>query len=241
MNRVAWDARGGWAPAMALLAVLAASGCQPEPPSGPPPKSASTTQIEAAAPADMAAGVTLAPVLRWKLPPALSSPDIVTVHVFEVGRVEDPRTAAGEKEIALAAGLAGQTELNLFSPPAGCVLTGDLSDRKTRQLAPDTWYHWHIRAVLLSDVSATGDFYFRTRAETGPALDTDLVDVLLVSRGNNKNAVIQEVSAATGLDFQKAKDLVDTAPVILRKGMPRRDAESFKRRLEQAGAIVELE
>jgi hypothetical protein len=105
------------------------------------------------------------PVFRWKLPPQLRSPNIVTFKLFEVGVAEDPRKAADqEKPVALVTGLAGtnSTEVDPFKPVSPAVLTGDIQDMK--QLAPNVWYHWRVRAV--SDLGvATADFYFRTRVD----------------------------------------------------------------------------
>jgi hypothetical protein len=53
-------------------------------------------------------------------------------------------------------------QLDPFDPPAGCILTGDLADMK--QLAPNTWYRWTVRAVG-GNIGVEGTFHFRTRTE----------------------------------------------------------------------------
>lgn len=64
--------------------------------------------------------------------------------------------------------------------------------------------------------------------------------VVLVSAGTNKIAVIKEVRAATNLGLKEAKDLVDGAPKTLKENMPKSEAEDLKKKLEAAGATVEL-
>lgn len=64
--------------------------------------------------------------------------------------------------------------------------------------------------------------------------------VNLVDAGANKIGVIKEVRAATGLGLKEAKDLVDGAPKTVKEGMPKADAEELKKKLEAAGAKVEI-
>lgn len=65
-------------------------------------------------------------------------------------------------------------------------------------------------------------------------------DVVLASAGANKINVIKEVRAITGLGLKEAKDLVDGAPKPLKEGVSKADAEEMKKKLEAAGAQVEL-
>lgn len=65
-------------------------------------------------------------------------------------------------------------------------------------------------------------------------------DVVLTSAGANKINVIKEVRAITGLGLKEAKDLVDGAPKPLKEGVSKADAEEMKKKLEAAGAQVEL-
>lgn len=65
-------------------------------------------------------------------------------------------------------------------------------------------------------------------------------DVVLASAGGNKIAVIKEVRAITGLGLKEAKELVDGAPKALKEGVAKADAEEIKKKLEAAGASVEL-
>jgi large subunit ribosomal protein L7/L12 len=64
--------------------------------------------------------------------------------------------------------------------------------------------------------------------------------VFLASTGDKKINVIKEVRAITGLGLKEAKDLVEAAPKEVKGGVPKKDAEEFKKKLEAAGAKVEL-
>ena len=64
--------------------------------------------------------------------------------------------------------------------------------------------------------------------------------VMLVSAGDKKINVIKEVRAITGLGLKEAKDLVEAAPKEIKAGVAKKEAEEFKKKLEAAGAKVEL-
>jgi large subunit ribosomal protein L7/L12 len=64
--------------------------------------------------------------------------------------------------------------------------------------------------------------------------------VVLVNAGANKIAVIKEVRAITSLGLKEAKDLVDGAPKPVKEGVNKEEAEEMKKKLEAAGATVEL-
>ena len=64
--------------------------------------------------------------------------------------------------------------------------------------------------------------------------------VLLTSFGENKVNVIKAVREITGLGLKEAKDLVDGAPKPVKEGINKADAESAKKKLEDAGAKVEI-
>ena len=64
--------------------------------------------------------------------------------------------------------------------------------------------------------------------------------VVLTEAGSNKVAVIKAVREITGLGLKEAKDLVDGAPKPVKGGAPKADAEAAKKKLEEAGAKVEL-
>jgi len=65
-------------------------------------------------------------------------------------------------------------------------------------------------------------------------------DVVLKSFGDKKIQVIKEVRALTGFGLKEAKDLVEAAPKVVKEGLGKDDAESAKKQLEAAGAVVEL-
>lgn len=65
-------------------------------------------------------------------------------------------------------------------------------------------------------------------------------NLVLAEAGSNKVAVIKAVREITGLGLKEAKDLVDGAPKPVKEGMPKADAEAAKKKLEEAGAKVEL-
>ena len=65
-------------------------------------------------------------------------------------------------------------------------------------------------------------------------------DVVLAEVGANKMAVIKTVKEITGLGLKEAKDLVDNAPKTLKEAASKADADEMKKKLEEAGAKVEL-
>jgi len=64
--------------------------------------------------------------------------------------------------------------------------------------------------------------------------------LFLAAAGDKKINVIKEVRAITGLGLKEAKDLVEGAPKEIKSGVAKKDAEEFKKKLEAAGAKVEL-
>ena len=65
-------------------------------------------------------------------------------------------------------------------------------------------------------------------------------DIELSESGSNKIAVIKQVRTITGLGLKEAKDLVEGAPKEVKAGVPKKEAEEIKAKLEAAGAKVEL-
>ena len=70
--------------------------------------------------------------------------------------------------------------------------------------------------------------------------EKDEFDVILTAAGDKKINVIKEVRAITGLGLKEAKDLVDGAPKPVKEAAPKAEAEEIKKKLEDAGASVEL-
>jgi large subunit ribosomal protein L7/L12 len=77
-------------------------------------------------------------------------------------------------------------------------------------------------------------------APAAAAEEKDKFEVFLASAGEQKVAVMKVVKEVLGLGLKDAKDLVDAAPSSLKNDMKKADAEDFKKKLETAGAKVEL-
>jgi large subunit ribosomal protein L7/L12 len=79
------------------------------------------------------------------------------------------------------------------------------------------------------------------QAGAAPAAEEKSVfSVVLASAGASKIAVIKEVRTITNLGLKEAKDLVDAAPKAIKEGATKEEAEEIKKKLEAAGATVEL-
>jgi large subunit ribosomal protein L7/L12 len=77
--------------------------------------------------------------------------------------------------------------------------------------------------------------------EAAPAAAAqDSFDVVLVAAGEKKINVIKEVRAITALGLKEAKDLVEGAPKTVKEGCSKEEAAALKKKLEDAGATVEL-
>lgn len=72
------------------------------------------------------------------------------------------------------------------------------------------------------------------------AEEKDEFDVVLADVGSNKIAVIKEVRGLTGLGLKEAKELVESAPKAVKEGISKGEAEEIQKKLEEAGAKVEL-
>jgi large subunit ribosomal protein L7/L12 len=78
-------------------------------------------------------------------------------------------------------------------------------------------------------------------AAAAPAAEVKTTfDVVLTAAGANKIAVIKEVRGVTTLGLKEAKDLVEAAPKTVKEGVTKEEAEEVKKKLEAAGAKVEL-
>lgn len=76
--------------------------------------------------------------------------------------------------------------------------------------------------------------------EAAAAEEKDEFDVILAATGEKKINVIKEVRAITGLGLKEAKDLVEAAPKAVKEGVKKNEADEIKKKLEDAGATVEL-
>ncbi len=83
-------------------------------------------------------------------------------------------------------------------------------------------------------------------AAAGPAAEVAVAEeqtefnVILASFGSSKVPVIKAIREITGLGLKEAKDLVEGAPTAVKEGIPAAEAEELKKKLEEAGATVEI-
>lgn len=94
---------------------------------------------------------------------------------------------------------------------------------------------WGVSAAAPVAVAAAGG----AAPGAAAAEEKDEFDVVLADAGANKIAVIKEVRTITGLGLKEAKDLVEAGGVI-KEAAAKADAEEMKKKLEEAGAKVEL-
>ena len=94
---------------------------------------------------------------------------------------------------------------------------------------------WGVSAAAPVAVAAAGG------GDAGaPAEEKTEFDVILATIGEKKINVIKEVRAITGLGLKEAKDLVESAPKAIKEGATKTEADELKKKLEDAGATVEL-
>jgi large subunit ribosomal protein L7/L12 len=94
---------------------------------------------------------------------------------------------------------------------------------------------WGVSAAAPVAVAAAGGGAAAPAAE-----EKTEFDVILASFGDNKINVIKEVRAITGLGLGEAKALVESAPKAIKEGATKAEAEDIQKKLEAAGAKVEL-
>ncbi|MFT5836518.1 MAG: large subunit ribosomal protein L7/L12 [Candidatus Azotimanducaceae bacterium] len=94
---------------------------------------------------------------------------------------------------------------------------------------------WGVSAAAPVAVAAAGG-----AAPAEAVEEKDEFDVIFKAAGANKIASIKEVRAITGLGLKEAKDLVEGAPKPVKEGCSKDEAEEIKKKLEAAGAEVEL-
>ena len=95
---------------------------------------------------------------------------------------------------------------------------------------------WGVSAAAPVAVVAAG----AAGAAAAPAEEQTAFDVILVEAGANKINVIKAVRELTGLGLKEAKDLVEAGNNVVKDGLPKADAEAAKKKLEEAGAKVQL-
>jgi large subunit ribosomal protein L7/L12 len=94
---------------------------------------------------------------------------------------------------------------------------------------------WGVSAAAAVAVAAPG-----AAAGGEAAEEKDSFDIILAAAGESKIKVIKEVRAITSLGLKEAKDLVEAAPKAVKEGVSKDEAEEIKKKLEEAGATVEL-
>jgi large subunit ribosomal protein L7/L12 len=103
-------------------------------------------------------------------------------------------------------------------------------------LVKDLEAKWGVSAAAPVAVAAAP----AAAAAAAPAEEKTEFTVVLVEAGANKIGAIKEVRALTGLGLKEAKDLVESAPKPVKEGVSKQEAEEIKKKLEAAGAKVEL-
>jgi large subunit ribosomal protein L7/L12 len=94
---------------------------------------------------------------------------------------------------------------------------------------------WGVSAAAPVAVAAAAG-----AAAAAPVEEKTEFTVVLAAAGDKKIEVIKEVRAITGLGLKEAKDLVEGAPKAVKEGVNKADAEAMKKKLEAAGAKVEM-
>jgi len=91
------------------------------------------------------------------------------------------------------------------------------------------------QAVAVAAAPAAG-----AAAESGVAEEKTSFNVELKSSGEQKIQIIKVLRDTLGLGLKEAKDLTDTAPVMIKEGADKKTAEELKEKIEKAGGVVEL-
>ena len=115
---------------------------------------------------------------------------------------------------------------------------GKLTVLEAAELATKLEEEWGVSAAA----PAAGMMMMAPGADAGAAAGEEQTefDVILKSAGDKKINVIKEVRGITGLGLKEAKDLVEGAPKPVKEGASKDEAEELKKKLEEAGAEVEL-
>jgi large subunit ribosomal protein L7/L12 len=87
---------------------------------------------------------------------------------------------------------------------------------------------------------AAGGVVIAAAAAAAAPVEKTIFDVVLKAAGEKKIPVIKVVREITSLGLKEAKDLVDGAPKAVKEGVSKQEAEDLKKRLEEAGAAVEI-
>ncbi len=121
----------------------------------------------------------------------------------------------------------------MMAPAAGAAAAGGCGSSSSGSSAP---------AQNSAPAPSAGDNSSSSAAPAAAAAPAEdkMFNVVLTASGANKIAVIKEVRTITNLGLKEAKDLVDGAPKTVKEGVNKEEAEEMKKKLEAAGATVEL-
>ncbi len=111
-----------------------------------------------------------------------------------------------------------------------------LSVLEAAQLSKMLEEKWGVSAAAPVAVAAAP----AAAAAAEPVEEKTEFDVILTVIGDKKINVIKEVRAVTNLGLKEAKDLVEAAPKVVKEGVKKEEAEQIKKKLEEAGATVEV-
>jgi large subunit ribosomal protein L7/L12 len=107
-------------------------------------------------------------------------------------------------------------------------------------LVKDLETKWGVSAAAPVAAAAAPAAGGTATAAAAPVEEKTEFTVILKEAGANKIGVIKEVRTITGLGLKEAKDLVEAAPKTLKEAVSKADSEDFKKKLEAAGAKVEI-
>ena len=113
----------------------------------------------------------------------------------------------------------------------------DLTVIEAAELSKMLEEKWGVSAAAPVAVAAAGA---APSGDAAAAEEKDEFTIVLAAAGDKKINVIKEVRTITGLGLKEAKDLVEGAPKELKTGVSKDEANTFKEKLEAAGATVEL-
>ena len=113
----------------------------------------------------------------------------------------------------------------------------DLTVIEAAELSKMLEEKWGVSAAAPVAVAAAGA---APSGDAAAAEEKDEFTIVLAAAGDKKINVIKEVRSFTGLGLKEAKDLVEAAPKEIKKGVAKKEAEEIKKKLEAAGAKVEL-
>ncbi len=118
-----------------------------------------------------------------------------------------------------------------------------LSVLEIAELAKSLQEHWGVTAaapVAMGAMPAMGGAAAGGAAAAAPAEEKTEFDLVLKEVGAQKIPVIKVVRELTGLGLKEAKDLVESAPTTVKKGIAKAEVDEGKKKLEEVGATVQV-